>query len=69
MYVSWCAFFKAGIFFSGLHFVNHKGPQYQLKIFFTGMLRKKNTYICDDLRLSKLTANVPFLDELPPLGF
>ncbi len=31
MYVSWCAFFKAGIFFLVCILWNHKGPQYQLK--------------------------------------
>ncbi len=30
-----------------LHFMNHHEPLFQLKIFFTGLLKKKVTYILD----------------------
>ncbi len=40
-----------------LHVINHQGPQFQLKILFTVLLKKKVT-ILDGLRVSKLTANV-----------
>ncbi len=44
-----------------LHFMNHKGIQFQLQIFFTLLLKKKkNPYILTGLRVSKLTANFHF---------
>ncbi len=40
-----------------LHFMNHQGPQFQLNVSFTVLLKKKVTCILDDLIVSKLTAN------------
>ncbi len=35
------------------HFMNHQWPLFQLKIFFTVLLKKKVTYILDGLSMSK----------------
>ncbi len=43
-----------------LHFMNHKRPQFQPKIIFTVLLKKKVSYILDGLRMSKLTAHFNF---------
>ncbi len=40
-----------------LHFMNHHGPQFHLKLFFTVLLKKKHLYL-DELTVSKLTGEM-----------
>ncbi len=52
-----CFFYSECAVAAELHFMNHHGPQFHLKLFFTVLLKKKHLYL-DELTVSKLTGEM-----------
>ncbi len=50
---------------TNLHYMNHKGPQFQKHILSSSNKEKKVTYILDGLRVSKLTSDFHFWVNCP----